>query len=405
MKVGKSGHLSYCTNIHSGESWSETFDNLKLYLLGVKAQISKKNPFGIGLRLSNQAAIELNEKTTLASFKKWLKENNLYVFTINGFPYGNFHDEVIKDKVHVPDWSTNLRKEYTLLLFNILAVLVPENLISGISTSPITYKYWHTSKSELEKIKNRACEYLIDVVNHLINIKNTTGKSMHLNIEPEPDGLIENSEEFITFFNDFLLKRGGELLVKKNKCSIDEAQSAIREHIQLCYDVCHFSVGFEKPLEIIEKMKNNGIRIGKLQISAALKCTLNEHTTIEELKSYLKPFHEPNYLHQAVIKSRGENFSKYTDLDMAINAMHKNEFEELRTHYHVPVFLDEYQNLKSTQDDLIDTLQLWKEDEFTQHLEIETYTWEVLPNKMQTDIISAITREINWVRTKIGDII
>jgi sugar phosphate isomerase/epimerase len=405
MRVGKSGHLSYCTNIHTGESWTEMFENLKVYLLNIKQKVSEKEPFGIGLRLSHQAAVELSNKTVLQSFKKWLILNNLYVFTINGFPYGNFHGETIKDQVHTPDWTTGLRKEYTILLFDILGALVPEHLVGGISTSPISYKYWYTTEVRLEDAKIKACDYLIDVVQHLIDIKNLTGKSMHLDIEPEPDGCIENSKEFLHFYNDYLLKLGVPLLMKKNNYTINEADNAIREHIQLCFDICHFSIAYEKPSEVIKKMRDNRIKIGKIQISAALKCNLENNNTIQELQNYLRPFHEPNYLHQAVIKTKENNYLKFRDLDVAIAAMNVADFKELRTHYHVPVFLAEYQELQSTQDDIIETLQLWKTDNFTDHLEIETYTWDVLPDKMKTDIIGAVTREINWVRNSIGQTI
>ncbi len=405
MRIGKSGHLSYCTNIHAGESWVEIFENLKVYLLNIKQRVSEKEPFGIGLRLSYQAAIELSDKSKLHAFKEWMTLNNVYVFTINGFPYGNFHGETIKDQVHTPDWTTDLRKEYTMLLFDVLGALVPVHILGGISTSPISYKYWYATEERLEDAKIKACDFLIDVVQHLIDLKNRTGKSMHLDIEPEPDGVIENSEEFLHFYNDYLLKLGVPLLMKNTNCTENEADNAIREHIQLCFDVCHFSIAYEKPVEVIQKMKDNAIKIGKVQISAALKCNVESNNSIEELQSYLRPFHEPNYLHQAVIKTNENNYLKFRDLDVAIEAMTVTNFKELRTHYHVPVFLAEYQDLQSTQDDIIETLQLWKTNNFTDHLEIETYTWDVLPNQMQTDIIGAVTREINWVRNSIGETI
>jgi len=408
MRVGKSGHLSYCSNIHPAETWEETFKNLELYLIGVKQEVCKDQPFGIGLRLSNRAALELSDKKTLESFKIWLRQNNLYVFTLNGFPFGNFHGEVIKDKVHLPDWTTDLRKDYTLLLFDILAKLTEEGGTSGISTSPLTYRYWHSSEQELEEVKTKACKQLIAVVHHLMQIKKNSGKNMHLDIEPEPDGLLENSEEYVAFFKDYLLDQGTIFLQKKSNCSLKEAKDAIREHIQLCWDVCHFSIAYERPSSILAELKKENLKVGKIQISAALKCRLTEDNNMDQLQSYLRPFDEANYLHQAVIQTNGNNFLKFPDLNKAIAAMDTMEtegstgFKELRTHYHVPVFLAEYQNLQSTQDDIIETLDLWKQEEFTDHLEIETYTWEVLPDQMQTDITTAITREINWVKQEIG---
>jgi hypothetical protein len=401
MRIGHSGHLSYCTNIHAGESWQEVFNSLEIHLLAIKKNISKEAPFGIGLRLSYQAVHELNHPEEIEKFKTWLDQNHLYVFTLNGFPYGNFHGEVIKDQVHSPDWTTKERKNYTLLLFDLLVQLLPEQMDGGISTSPISYRFWHATEKELHEAKSKACKAMIDVVNHLVQLKKTSGKSMHLDIEPEPDGILENSEEFIAFYKEYLLKEGAEILMKEQQCSREEAQQFILEHIQLCFDVCHFSIAYEKPADVVEKMHKHGIRIGKIQLSAALKCQLENEQTITELQAALRPFHEPSYLHQAVIKSNENGYTKFRDLDVAITAMNSEDFKELRTHYHVPIFLPKYEKLTSTQDDLIETLSLWNRTNFTQHLEVETYTWDVLPNQMQTDIVTAVTRELNWVKHQI----
>ncbi|MGY6648588.1 metabolite traffic protein EboE [Wenyingzhuangia sp. IMCC45574] len=401
MRIGTSGHLSYCTNIHAGESWEATFKNIQKYVLGVKQNIVPEEAFGIGLRLSNEASIELNQAEKIEEFKEWLLENNMYVFTMNGFPYGNFHQEEIKDQVHAPDWTTQDRKNYTIRLFDILAEVIPVNVTGGISTSPISYKFWHLTDEKLEETKNKACEYLINVVAHLIDIKKETGKSLHLDIEPEPDGVIEDTEEFIAYYNNYLIAKGVDILAQKNKITKKEAEQAIREHIQLCFDICHSAVEYENIAEVVTTVKAQNIQIGKIQLSAALKCQLNKNESIEVLKNNLKPFHEPSYLHQAVIKSKDGKLTKYADLDVAIDDITTDEFEEIRTHFHVPIFLAAYQNLQSTQDDLISSLQLWKENEYSEHLEIETYTWDVLPNQMQTNITDAVTREVNWVLEQI----
>ena len=142
MEVGREFHLTYCTNIHPGESWSDVKKSLNQYLLEVKANVSPDHPFGVGLRLSNQAALELLESDQLDQFKNWLQKNGLYVFTLNGFPYGSFHGSVVKDNVHKPDWTTDERVEYTKQLFQILSSLVPDYTDGGISTSPLSYKHW-----------------------------------------------------------------------------------------------------------------------------------------------------------------------------------------------------------------------------------------------------------------------
>ena len=142
MEISENLHLTYCSNIHSGESWDEIFDALKKNIPQIKKTISPDKKFGIGLRLSAQAAEILLSENYLSDFKKWLNENECYVFTMNGFPYGNFHGEAVKDEVYKPDWSSDYRLNYTLDLINILAELIPENSEGGISTSPISYKPW-----------------------------------------------------------------------------------------------------------------------------------------------------------------------------------------------------------------------------------------------------------------------
>lgn len=401
MKIRNNAHLSYCTNIHSGETWEEVFTNLKRYTLDVKSKMAEGKPFGIGLRLSNESALALQQEENLTVFQHWLTENDVYVFTINGFPYGNFHNEEVKDRVHSPDWLSQERVDYTRLLFDLLAQLVPKEIDGGISTSPLSYKYWFANEAEREDAKRKSCLHMIDIVTHLIGLKQTTGKKMHLDIEPEPDGLLENTDDFIDFFQNYLLKEGANELVKKIKCSGAEARNYIREHIQLCYDVCHFAVAFEKPEDVIRIMELNRIKIGKIQISAALKCTIASASDKEALSGRLQQFDEPIYLHQAVIRTKSGALLKFPDLKQGITNMMECDSEELRTHFHVPIFLSDYQGLLSTQEDIIKALQLWSKKPYSTHLEVETYTWDVLPSQLQMHLTDAIHRELSWVQMQL----
>ena len=145
------GHLTYCTNIHPGENWGDHFAQLKKFIPAIKQQVSPDQPFGIGLRLANTASLELSKEEQLTAFQQWLKEEDCYVFTMNGFPYGGFHNVVVKDQVHAPDWTSADRVAYTIRLFRLLAALLPAGMEGGISTNPLTYKYW-CSRCEEEKI-------------------------------------------------------------------------------------------------------------------------------------------------------------------------------------------------------------------------------------------------------------
>ncbi|MBO9572246.1 MAG: metabolite traffic protein EboE, partial [Chitinophagaceae bacterium] len=201
------GHLTYCTNIHFGETWNEHFEQLKLHIPNIKRKISPLEPFGIGLRLANSASLELRKQENLEAFQSWLAENDCYVFTMNGFPYGSFHHSVVKDKVHAPDWLSADRVSYTIRLAQILTVLLPEELDGGISTSPLTYKFWH-KEEDLENVYQTATLNLLQVVDQLIQIKKVTGKLIHIDIEPEPDGLLGDGKEFLQWYVQYLLPIG-----------------------------------------------------------------------------------------------------------------------------------------------------------------------------------------------------
>jgi hypothetical protein len=389
------GHLSYCSNIHPGEEWKEHFAVLQNSLPKIKADVCPDAPLGIGLRLANQASIDLSEHNSLEVFKNWLVDNQFYVFTMNGFPYGNFHHSVVKDKVHAPDWTTDERRDYTIRMFRLLAKLLPENLAEGgISTSPLSYRFWWPDDASLKGATIRATENMISVVEILIDLKVTTGKILHLDIEPEPDGILENSAEFISWYRHYLLPLGIEKLQAKG-LSTEQATQAIKTHIQLCYDVCHFAVGFESPQDVLAKLKEEQLKVGKIQISSALKVDFS--TQAKEKLAMIAQYNEPVYLHQVVAEKKDGRFIKFPDLSEAI-AGFDDTIQSWRVHFHVPLFMEQYGLLGSTQSDIINTIALQKAKPFTQHLEIETYTWGVLPKEFQVPLNESISREINWVK-------
>jgi hypothetical protein len=394
-------HLTYCTNIHPGESWDEVIKSLQKFVPTIKSAVAPDAPFGIGLRLSNQASEELMKENNLDLFKEWLSENECYVFTFNGFPYGGFHRQVVKDEVHSPDWSTRERLDYTLRLFNILAELVPGNIEGGISTSPVSYKYWHSDEESIRNVKQQAARHMAEVAAYLFRITRDSGKTLHLDIEPEPDGVIENTQEVIDFYNEWLIPEGAAVFKKEFELSAEKAEKHLKEHIRICYDVCHVAVVYEQPEDVFKKLAAEGIRIGKIQISAALKAqiTQNEAQKSAVRKAFL-PFVESTYLHQVVEKAKNGELIQYRDLPEALETFDKEGEREWRTHFHVPVFLDQYGQLYSTQEDILQVLSYIKQNEVTDHLEVETYTWEVLPDDIRMELSDSIIRELQWVKRK-----
>lgn len=389
------GHLSYCSNIHPGEEWATHFSVLQNSIPEIKAAVCPNEKMGIGLRLANQASIDLSEKSNFDAFKNWLEANDCYVFTMNGFPYGGFHNVVVKDQVHAPDWTTPERTNYTIRSFGLLAKLLPENLTEGgISTSPLSYRFWWETPEILEEATKIATKNIISVVEALIDLQATTGKTLHLDIEPEPDGILENSHEYITWYKNYLLPMGIEQLASKGFPS-EKAIEAIKTHIQLCYDVCHFAVGFEAPQVVIDKLEVEGLKVGKIQISSALKVDFSSDA--EEKLKVIAQYNEPTYLHQVVAQRKDGSFQKFPDLTEAIEGFDET-ISSWRVHFHVPLFLENYGVLSSTQSDIVDTINVHKNKPFTNHLEIETYTWGVLPTEFQAPLNESIIREINWVK-------
>jgi hypothetical protein len=395
------GHLTYCTNVHPGEDWAAHFSELQKHLPAIKERVSPQAPFGIGLRLSNAASIELSKQENLSAFKTWMGDD-FYVFTMNGFPYGAFHQTKVKDHVHTPDWTTKERSGYTIRLAQVLAELLPEGQEGSISTSPLSYKLWHRAEDYPSVFKKATAEVL-RVVQSLIDLKNITGKTIHIALEPEPDGLMETVPEFITWYQNYLLPLGKSSL-QQSGYSAAEAETLLKEYVRLCYDVCHLAVGYEDHMGVLKSLKELGIRTGKIQISAALKAQLPAAATDREMiTTAFKQFNESTYLHQVIARQQDGNLKRYPDLPQALADANNSAVQEWRAHFHVPIFLQDYGVLKSTQQDIETVLKLHKAAPFSTHLEVETYTWDVLPESLKLPIGESVTRELEWVMERLNN--
>lgn len=406
MRVGrnKDFHLTYCTNIHPGESWSEVRASLEQYTLPLKQRLSPDEPFGVGLRLSDRAARELLDEDHLPRFREWLDEHGLYVFTINGFPYGGFHRQTVKEHVYEPDWRTDERVDYTLRLVRILAALLPEGMEGSISTSPISYKPWLSAEERPAALRAGAAN-LAHIATELHALHDRTGTLIHIGFEPEPDCLIENAEETVDFFENYLLTSPAPALRRNNVLHGSNGRKGtdeiLRRHIRVCFDTCHFAVEYEAPENVLTWFEKAGIRISKLQISSAIRAPLKGDKTA--IAAALKPFAESTYLHQVVGRDPTGALIHYPDLSAALPGLESDSSEEWRIHYHVPIFVDQYQSLGSTQPEISEALEHVLREHATPHLEIETYTWDVLPDDLRTDVVASIEREYRWVLEKIVD--
>lgn len=389
---GDLGLLSYCTNIHPGESWADTRRNIEEHVTQVKARLAPDKDFGVGLRLSAKASEELGEGGNLEEFADLLARNDLFVFTINGFPYGPFHGTPVKEQVYEPDWRTTERLDYSNRLADQLAVLLPAGMNGTISTVPGAFRpngRGHEAAMTENFVRHAA---------HLHTLHERAGKTIALALEPEPCCFVETTEEAVKFLSEWLfgadaVQRMGAL----TGLSSAQAEEALRRHIGLCYDVCHAAVEYEDPAASIASVRAAGIKIAKLQLSAALHL----RTVTAEKLDRLRAFDETTYLHQVVAR-RGDTLDRFLDLPQAIKAAETTPYDEWRVHFHVPVFLTELEYFSTTQHVLAEILDLHKKDPLSDHMEVETYTWDVLPPELRNaSVEEAIARELSWVMDRL----
>lgn len=389
-------HLTYCTNIHPAADWHESLCNLKQYVPALKRSLAPDKPFGLGLRISGLESKQLLEGNNLQELATFLHSNDLYVFTINGFPYGPFHKQPVKEKVHAPDWLDDERVSYTQRLATILAALLPAGTEGSISTSPLSYKRWvHLDD---ETVWQQFTSNMLRVVQTLIQLYEQQGKLIHLDIEPEPDGVLENSEEVVAFFRNWLLTQGVRILTDELNVSADKAREYILRHVRVCFDTCHVALVYEEPKEVLARYKEESIRVGKVQVSSALKLFLPPNMAIRNtFRQDLQAFTESTYLHQVIQRNRDGSLCHFPDLPDALNNIHDPNAAEWRIHFHVPIFMEEYGAFCSTQDTILKTVECLYNTQDCQHFEVETYTWDVLPQGLRGNLLESINRELEWV--------
>ncbi len=373
MKLKHGLHLAYCTNIHRGEDWAQTFDSLQKHTLAVRRKVCPMGAYAIGLRLSDRAARELSEPAVLAGFRQWLADENCYVFTINGFPFGDFHDTRVKEQVYVPDWTSQERLEFTCRLFDLIAALVPEEVEGSVSTSPGSFKEFIRDESQEQAIRDN----LWKCVEHIAALSDSTGKTLHLGLEPEPLCWIETSAETVAFFEQMEREHPND--------------PRLRRHLGVNYDTCHLAVEYEEPHEAIGALVAAGIRISKLHLSAAMKMK-----PTETVRAQLEAFKEDVYLHQVIERLPGGGLVRHHDLDVAL--AEETKAEEWRIHFHVPLHSPDGDWFTSTRDHIGGVLDLLRADPaLCTHLEMETYTWEVLPGDLKNrDVVDQLVGEYEW---------
>ncbi len=393
MNLGRLGHLSYSTLVHPGDNWELMSHSLRTYVPRVKARVSPNQPFGLSLRLAALSAEALvKDRAAREALKSFMAENDLYLYTVNAFPYGAFKDTIVKEQVYEPDWRSEERTQYTINVADILADVAPEGLSPSIQTAPLGFKPRVTGPDVVASYT----EHVLRVVAHLVGIEARTGKTVTLALEPEPRCFLETTDETIDYFTQHLYSgRSAERLAKLANIPVSDAIGALRRHLGVVFDIGHQAVGFEDIPVSLQKLVDAGVPILKLQEVAAMHMPQVTDETVEALQRFAQTV----YLSQTVEKKDGK-ITKFLNLEDAFAARIANPGpREWRTHFHVPVFLDDLGGkFGTTRFALEQALKMHKEKPLSGQLEIETYTWDVLPDHLKTgDIVDYVCREIEWV--------
>ena len=387
------GHLTYSTLVHPGDDWAQMWDSLVTYVPKVKERWAKNHRFGVSLRLSAASASTLaKSQAERDKLKKFLNDNNMYLYTVNAFPYGPFKGTIVKEQVYEPDWRSEERTTYTKNVADVLADVSPDDVSPSIQSAPLGFKPRVTGPDVVDSFT----DHVIRVCAHLVDVEARTGRVVTLALEPEPYCFLETTDETVEYFTKYIYSgKSAEKLAKLARMPISEAHVALRRHVGIVFDICHQAVEFEDIGACLQKLVDAGIPIFKLQEAAALHVPEVTQKIVDVLKNYSKTI----YLTQTVEKKDGK-LTRFLNLEDAFAAWEKNPGpREWRTHFHVPVFLEDLGPFRTTRFAIEDALRVHKAKPLSRQLEIETYTWDVLPDNLKTgDIVDYVCRELDWVK-------
>ncbi len=391
------GHLAYSTLVHPGDTWEEMKSSLHTYGPAVKQAISPDTPFAVSLRLSAQAAALLaGDAEECNELREFLDEQSLYLLTVNAFPYGPFKGGLVKERVYEPDWTTEERVRYTLDVAEVLAGLVPVEVQPSIQTAPLAFRPNVSGPAYIEAFTRN----VLRVVAGLVDIERRTGRTVKLALEPEPWCFLATTPETVAYFEEYLYSAAGAAtLAQLTEMALAQAHGALRRHLGVVFDICHQAVEFEDIPASIQMYATSGIPIFKLQEAAALWIPEVTADLVSELEQYVDTI----YLTQTTQRRDGE-LHHFLNIEDAVAAWRADPKPcEWRTHFHVPVFLDDLGPFRTTRFAIEEALRVHAAAPVSDHLEIETYTWDVLPPHLKdADITTYVTRELEWVEATLA---
>ncbi|QHC64235.1 metabolite traffic protein EboE [Rathayibacter festucae] len=360
-------HLSYCTNVHPAEDLEGVVRQLDVYA-GPARVAAGLETVGVGLWIPRDLAARLvASREDRAVLRAALERNGLEVRTLNAFPYAAFHAEVVKLDVYRPDWTTPERLAYTIDCARILADLLPAGADGSISTLPLGWREGWGAEQDAAAVRQ-----LARLVDELRELRRSTGHAIRLAIEPEPGCILDTVEDVVAWLHP----RIG---------LVDPA------YVGVCLDTCHLAVSFADPTAAVRRIRDAGLRVVKVQASAALHV---EDPADPAARAAVGAFVEKRYLHQTRENGAG-GVLRVDDLPEALDTL--PGAGPWRVHFHVPLHHRPAAPLSATTAVLAEAVSAvdaaWPYDEI--HLDVETYTWAVLADA-PSDLSVGIGAELAW---------
>lgn len=383
------GQIGYCSNVHPTRDLAGLQSSIEQHFQGVRT-LRGLQAQDSGLWISALAESKLQQKSARSAFLSLLQRSGLRLTSLNGFPYGQFHDRAVKAEVYLPSWAEPKRLAYSLNLAHILAQGLPPDCHQGvISSVPLGYTAtWNPT------LQQRAEYQLRELTASLAQLHRESGKKIVFCLEMEPDCVLETTDQAIAFFRRW------------------QTTDPNHAYLALCFDVCHQAVMFEDCYQSLEKLRQARVPIGKIQLSNALICRLpcDDDKRREQVLKTLSDFCETTYLHQVKARDAQGQLQAWADLPAALVdcAKHPQRYPELRIHFHIPLFSEQLllPELSGSQIALSQTFDfLASHEDFRPVLEVETYSWGVLPTQLRPTTESAqlqgIAAELHWVEDQL----
>lgn len=381
MRLHNGQHLGYCTNVHPYSDVDGLIAALREHAAPLAQRLDVEGGLGVGLWFPETVALEVEAQPERLAAA--LRELNLYVFTVNAFPFGGFHGDRVKDAVFRPSWAEPRRLAYTLTAARALAACLPDGVDGSLSTHSGAYKPWGPAHNDEDAI----VAGLLAADEVLARLAEETGRRVMLAVEPEPLSFLETTGEVVDLFTRRLLPES-------------------RGHLGLCYDACHQAVEFEDMAQSLQALATAGVPIAKVQLS----CAIVSENAIGR-RERLAPFAEDRWYHQVIARSGDGPLRRLPDLPQALADESALDADEWRVHFHVPLFaerLDDEGLLTTTRPDLERLIDLVQRTGATDQLEIETYSFGVLPMERRealgaVTLLDCLEQEFAWVLQQLGD--